>query len=239
VGLFSRKIRQKLNKITVQTGNLNRNEALDRSTRILIPMPIEEKRLTDASLHWTRENACLSLDLKGKSFLEIGTLAGDFAQFLIESFEPSRITLVDFFDAADYVFGEQRFTPENHFDYVKKRFESSPNVKLERGESSKVLNSLILSGQRFDFIYIDAGHTFEDVSRDIELAFSLLNPGGIIGMNDYIMTDYYYDTTYGVVQATNNFLDKHPEFKVRAFAFNNNLFADIYLQDIGTFTIEL
>ena len=231
--LFSRRVRQKLNKMTIQSGNLNRSEALDRSARILIPKPIEESRLKDASLHWTRENACLSLDLKGKAFLEIGTLAGDFAQFLIENFEPSTITLVDFFDAADYVFGEQRFTPENHFDYVKKRFDSISNVKLERGESSRVLNQLISSGQRFDFIYIDAGHTIEDVSRDIELAFTLLNPGGIIGMNDYIMTDYYYDTTYGVVQATNSFLDKHPEFKVCAFAFNNNLFADIYLQENG------
>jgi len=218
--------------MTIQTGNLNRSEALDRSTRIIIPKPVEESRLAGASLHWTRENACLSLDLKGKAFLEIGTLAGDFAQFLIENFQPSRMTLVDFFDAADYVFGEQRFTPENHFQYVKRRFESLPNVKLERGESSEVLNSLISSGQRFDFIYIDAGHTFEDVSRDIELASRLLNPGGIIGMNDYIMTDYYYDTTYGVVQATNSFLDQNPTFRVCAFAFNNNLFADIYLQEI-------
>lgn len=231
MSLFSRRMRQNLNHLTIQTGNLNRNEALDRSTRILIPNPIEETRLKDASLHWTRENACLSLDLKGKNFLEIGTLAGDFAHFLIEAFEPSRITLVDFFDAADYVFGEQRFTPENHFEYVKKRFETLPQVKLERGESSKVLNSLITEGERFDFIYIDAGHTFEDVNRDMELAFSLLNPGGIIGMNDYIMTDYYYDTVYGVVQATNSFLGKHPEFKVCAFAFNNNLFADIYLKN--------
>lgn len=233
MGLFSRRMRQKLNKMTIQTGNLNRNEALDRSTRITIPKPIEETRLKGASLHWTRENACLSFDLKGKAFLEIGTLAGDFAQFLIENFQPSSMTLVDFFDAADYVFGEQRFTPENHFEYVNRRFQTTPNVKLERGESSSVLKSLIASGQRFDFIYIDAGHTIEDVSRDIELAFSLLNPDGIIGMNDYIMTDYYYDTTYGVVQATNGFLDKHPEFRVCAFAFNNNLFADIYLQKTG------
>jgi predicted O-methyltransferase YrrM len=231
MGLFSRRVRQKLNKMTVQTGNLNRIEALDRSTRILIPTPIEESRLNGATLHWTREAACFSLDLEGKNFLEIGTLAGDFANFLIEKFEPSGITLVDYFDAADYVFGEQRFTPENHFDYVKKRFAALPHVKLQRGESSSVLKSLVASGESFDFIYIDAGHTFADVSRDIELAHALLKPGGIIGMNDYIMTDYYYDTTYGVVQATNNFLDKNPGFKVRAFAFNNNLFADIYIQN--------
>jgi hypothetical protein len=232
--LFSQSLREKLKNLTIQTGNLNRNEALARSTRILIPKPIDESRLRDASLHWTRENACLSLDLKGKSFLEIGTLAGDFAHFLIENFEPSVITLVDYFDAADYVFNEQRFTPENHFEYVKKRFELLPQVRLERGESSKVLNSLIEKGESFDFIYIDAGHTYHDVSRDIELAFKLLNPGGIIGMNDYIMTDYYYDTVYGVVQATNSFLDRHPEIKVCAFAFNHNLFADIYIQDMRT-----
>jgi hypothetical protein len=49
-------------------------------------------------------------------------------------------------------------------------------------------------------------------------------------MNDYIMTDYYYDTEYGVVQATNSFLNRHKEYEVVAFAFNNNLFADIYIK---------
>jgi predicted O-methyltransferase YrrM len=234
MNLFSRRLRQRLNNMTIQTGNLNRVEALDRSTRIVTPVRIEETQLRGATLHWNREDACRALDLKGKKFLEIGTLAGDFAAFLLQSFEPSTIVLVDYFDAADYVFGEQRFTPESHYKYVSDRFASFSQVQLMRGESSEVLSSLISSGEHFDFIYIDAGHTFEDVSRDINLAFTLLNPGGIIGLNDYIMTDYYYDTTYGVVQATNSFLEKHSNFRVRAFAFNNNLFADIYIQDIGS-----
>lgn len=128
------------------------------------------------------------------------------------------------------MFEAQRFTPETHLRYVKNRFKDNSSVELLKGESSKVLAGLIASKQKFDFIYIDAGHTFEDVSRDLELSHELLEPGGIIGMNDYIMTDYYYDTVYGVVQATNLFLQNHKEYRVEAFAFNHNLFADIYLK---------
>jgi len=182
---------------------------------------------------WTRESAIKSLRVDPKSILEVGTLAGDFANFFLSVWNPTLLTLVDYFDAQDYVFGEQRFTPETHFDYVANRFSKHPEVELRKGESQTVLADLIREKKKFDFIYIDAGHTFEDVNRDIELAHILLNPGGILGMNDYIMTDYYYDTTYGVVQATNRFLNDHLEYGVVAFAFNTNLFADIYLQKVS------
>jgi len=227
---FTRFLRRKSNQLDFQTGNLSRLEALDRSTRILVPVEVDESRFSNATLHWKRESACLSLTIKPKSILEIGTLAGDFADFLIKAYLPDKTVLVDYFDAADYVFGEQRFTPETHYSYVKNRFKNDPTIELLKGESSKMLSQLINRNQKFDFIYIDAGHTLEDVTRDLELSHQLLNPGGIIGLNDYIMTDYYYDTVYGVVQATNLFLLHHIEYSVEAFAFNQNLFADIYLK---------
>jgi cephalosporin hydroxylase len=226
-----RKLRHGLNNLTIQTGNLSRMEALDRSTRIVIPVPVDESCFKNTRLHWSRESACKNLNIDPKYILEIGTLAGDFADFLIKLFSPEITVLVDYFEASDYVFGVQRFTPQTHLDFVKQRFKDQPSVELLKGESSIVLEKMLKSKRKFDFIYIDAGHTYNDVSRDLELAHQLLNPNGIIGMNDYIMTDYYYDTVYGVVQATNSFLKSHPNYTVEAFAFNNNLFSDIYLRN--------
>ena len=36
-----------------------------------------------------------------------------------------------------------------------------------------------------DFIYVDAGHTYEDVRRDSGLALQVLAPKGIVAWHDY------------------------------------------------------
>ena len=53
-------------------------------------------------------------------------------------------------------------------------------------------------------IYIDAGHEFESVTRDLEMYWELLEEGGAMILDDYI-------TWAGVTKA------------VDAFAFKNNL----------------
>jgi predicted O-methyltransferase YrrM len=185
--------------------------------------------MVSAKLFAVRDDALAGLGLSPARVLEIGTLAGDFADFMMRLWAPSQIVLVDRFDAQDYFDRDARFDPSSHMRFVEDRFSGVSGCELRRGESADVLNQLIKEGRTFDFIYIDAGHTYADVSVDLALASQLLSPGGTIGMNDYIMGDYYYDTVYGVVQAVNEFLVTNREYRITGYAFNRNLFADIYL----------
>ncbi|MGI8864394.1 MAG: O-methyltransferase [Solirubrobacteraceae bacterium] len=43
----------------------------------------------------------------------------------------------------------------------------------------------------YDLIFVDAGHTFEDVRRDSELAMRLIAPDGCIVWHDYINSGYF------------------------------------------------
>ena len=65
----------------------------------------------------------------------------------------------------------------------------------------------------------------------MEDKIKILNDNGIIGFNDYSI---YHNNTktgekMGVVPAINQFLRKNPNWHVYAFALNDNLTSDIYL----------
>ena len=62
------------------------------------------------------------------------------------------------------------------------------NVKVFKGDSSNILQNMILENNyRFDFIYIDGSHMLMDSYTDLLLSFNLLNKGGVIGIDDYLM----------------------------------------------------
>lgn len=211
-------------------GTWTDDDVRKRHERIRKPIQLQESSFENAIVYPRREVALRCMPIKPKNVLEVGTLAGDFAQFMIELWFPNKVCLVDYFNSPDYIFHEPRFTSSTHYEYVSRRFQNVKSLEVMKGESSRKLSELRDRSEKFDFIYIDAGHTFEDVREDLEIASHLLEVGGVIGMNDYIMTDYYYDTLYGVVQATNEFLTRNNNFKVIAYALNDNLFSDIYLQ---------
>ena len=64
----------------------------------------------------------------------------------------------------------------------------------------------------FDFVYVDAGHTYTECKNDIELAYSKLENGGTILIHDYghannKIPDGYHDS-YGVCRAVDEFVQK-------------------------------
>jgi len=210
-------------------GSFSREQVLRRHSQLVTPPKLSDRAFKDAKLYPNRLSALEGLPIAPKSVLEVGTLAGDFAEHILNKWKPNELCLIDYFNSDDHIFHEPRFNSSSHYQFVKQRFSQVNNLSLMKGESSKLLSDLIKLGKKFDFIYIDAGHTYDDVSRDIKLASKISNPGGVIGLNDYIMTDYYYDTVYGVVHATNEFLLENETFKVIGYALNENLFSDIYL----------
>ena len=60
----------------------------------------------------------------------------------------------------------------------------------------------------FDFIYIDAIHTYESNSLDLELWYPKLRTGGIFAGHDYL-NGTFHGQSYGVKQAVDEFAVKH------------------------------
>lgn len=187
---------------------------------------ISQEQLNNARLYSNKFEFIKHIPKNGH-ILEIGTLAGDYAELLLQT-SPLSIDLIDVFKANDWR-DLNRFNKNGHFDFVKNRFKNNPEVSLHRGYSHEILPTL---NKKYNYIYIDANHDYEHASRDLDLSLPLLAEGGIIGFNDYIYDDADY-IVYGVIETVCEFLDKNKDWEVIGFALQERMYADIYVKKIA------
>jgi uncharacterized protein YciU (UPF0263 family) len=185
---------------------------------------ISQEQLNNAKLFKNKEEFAKHIP-KASKILEIGTLAGDYAEVLIKEVDPESIDLVDVFRANDWP-DCNRFDKNGHFDFVKKRFKNVKNITYHKGYSHEILPKL---EKRFDYIYIDANHDYEHCKDDLINSLLLLEEGGIIGFNDYIV-DKDHGIDYGVIEVVCEFLDTNKDWEVIGFALQENMYADIYIK---------
>lgn len=196
---------------------------------------ISENQLKNAKLYSSRENFVYTLS-KNIKVLEIGTGGGDYADFLLKNNVPSTLDLLDTFNSLDFYYENyvkiERFNNKTHLDYIKNKFKKYNNVNLLQGNSLNILPTIT---QQYDYIYIDADHTFDYVVKDLEYSSKILNNNGIIGLNDY---SYKPKGTkgiphdYDVIPAVNQFLYNNKDWHVIAFALDEEMYCDIYIQKI-------
>lgn len=185
---------------------------------------ISQDQLNNAKLYKDKQEFAKHIP-KGSSVLEIGTLAGDYAEVLIKEVSPKSIDLVDVFKANDWP-DCNRFNKTNHLSFVKNRFKNVKNITYHIGHSDDILPAL---NKKFDYIYIDANHDYEHCKADLINSLSLLNEGGIIGFNDYIV-DQDHGVDYGVIEVVCEFLDENKDWEVIGFALQENMYADVYIK---------
>lgn len=188
---------------------------------------ISQEQLNNAKLYKNKEEFAKHIP-KGSRILEIGTLAGDYAEVLIKEVDPLYIDLVDVFQANDWP-DCNRFDKNGHFDFVKNRFINVKNITYHQGYSDLVLKNI---NKKFDYIYIDANHDYEHCKNDLTNSLKLLDNGGIIGFNDYIV-DKDFGIDYGVIEVVCEFLDQNKNWEVIGFALQENMYADIYIKKIS------
>lgn len=80
----------------------------------------------------------------------------------------------------------------------------------------------LFNDEFFDFIHIDAGHSYKDCKDDMEGWFPKLKKGGCFSGDDYIVFDNPTEGVYGVVQAVEEFVE-------------NNQIDNLYISGIRTY----
>ena len=185
---------------------------------------ISSKQLKNIKVYSDREEFILSLN-NNISILEIGTLAGDYADLLLK-INPKNLDLLDTYESND-IHGLNRFNKNNHYEYVKNKYKDYKNIKLIKGLSDLMLP--VLNKKYYDYIYIDADHKYESINNDLYNSIKLLKENGIIGLNDYLMFDKN-NNEYGTVFAVNKFLHDNPDWEVIGIALHPFMFCDIYLK---------
>lgn len=121
--------------------------------------------------------------------LELGSWEGASTCYWIERLKPREIVCVDTWrgswehQTADAIAAQGRFA-ENTKRAIEKH---SPETRLRAEQTStfEALPELVARSEKFDFVYVDASHTTFHVLHDLVLSLRLLNPGGVMGIDDY------------------------------------------------------
>jgi predicted O-methyltransferase YrrM len=85
-------------------------------------------------------------------------------------------------------------------------------VQTIKGDSHAVLLDLVQKNTKYDFIYVDGSHRCLDVSTDLILSWSMLEPGGIMAIDDYLYTledDFNTNPLEYPFHGVNHFLEKY------------------------------
>lgn len=123
---------------------------------------------------------------KGGTVIEVGTQTGKFARTLIDHLSPEKLYLADISYA---LFNDS---------FVEKEVQSG-QVEKREGYSWNILDSF--PDGHFDVIYIDAGHYYAQVARDIDTAYRKLKFGGYIILNDFTIWSPLEQVRYGIYKA--------------------------------------
>jgi len=145
--------------------------------------------------------------LRNKCCVEVGVLSGDFSAEILKR-EPFDLYLVDPWmkqDEMKYQDFNNQIRQQDGFDSlhaeVLKRFEKEirhDSVHVLRMFSHQAIREI---NRQFDFVYIDAVHTYANVLHDLSAWSVKVKSGGIIAGHDY-NSDFI-----GVTQAVEMFLD--------------------------------
>jgi len=146
--------------------------------------------------------------------VEIGVERGDFSEDIIRFSSPEKLHLVD-----PWTYQDASMYPENvnpirnsqekqdlNYEFVLRRFApliERERVVIHRGYSADALKAF--PDKSLDWVYIDGNHSYPFVKEDLELCRLKIKPNGFICGDDYIQGNPVVGTTYGVIQAVDEF----------------------------------
>jgi hypothetical protein len=201
---------------------------------------IDQSQLEKARIYASREEYIKTLPLNC-DYMELGVAWGYYSNIVAELKKPSSIDLVDWYNQDLKCWSWRKFgscqcqpkhellyTPETHMDYVQDKFNKYPNVNVIKGTVPQILDTI---DKKYDYIYVDLSNDRRLIRDTLNKVKSMIKPGGVIGLNDYLIYDgIIEDAPYGTYQSVNEFLLLNKDWLVDAIALHTLGFYDIYLR---------
>jgi hypothetical protein len=185
-----------------------------RTSNPPVPPSLRQEHIAGATLFASRHHYLATLP-KGGVCAEVGVWRGDFSDHILNATKPTELHLIDINFA--------------RFD-VRRRFKGYSSVKFHEGRSADVLAAF--PDEHFDWIYIDAGHDYENVKTDATLAAQKIKADGLLIFNDYTMWSHREGCVYGVVQTVNE-MCVNEGWRMVAFCLQPEMYCDVALRRSG------
>jgi predicted O-methyltransferase YrrM len=128
---------------------------------------------------------------------EVGAAFGDFTVRILDLARPSKLHLVDAWEASRYEMGLAAIQAQ-----FGERIAAGELV-INRGYSTDVLAEF--PDGYFDWVYIDTNHTYETTAAELRLAAAKVKPGGLIAGHDFCVGNVVKPIPYGVIEACAEF----------------------------------
>jgi len=172
---------------------------------------------------------------RGKTICEIGVALGDFTELMLTNLKPCKFYAIDIFvlhHVPDMWAGRVGTTlnGKDHLDFYSDRFfddKSRGILEILKGDSLDGISKI--PDFSIDIAYVDANHSYDSVTAELDLLRSKMSSDGYIIMNDYLMEDWLTHTPYGVVQATNEFMIRE-NWELIYFALEGGMFCDVAIK---------
>ena len=144
---------------------------------------------------------------------EIGVAEAYFAGYILDKLRPAKLHLIDpwrFQDIPDYVMDANNTSDQEgdrRYKMVQKKFSTSVSsgvVELHRALSTEAVDSF--PDEYFDFLHIDANHTYAGCLADLRTFDRKVKRTGLITGHDYQTIPIARAHQNGVVQAVHDFV---------------------------------
>ncbi len=168
---------------------------------------IPQKALENSRVLYNRETALQFLP-KGGITAEIGVATGGFSRKILDILKPDKFYAIDMYSENIDHFWDVYFVDKRHYEWYQEHFAKDIEngvLEMKKGTSWEVLEEF--PDAFFDYVYLDAGHDYESVKRDVDVLKRKVKDGGIIQFNDYIIYGYESQLFMGIVPAVNQLLN--------------------------------
>jgi FkbM family methyltransferase len=152
--------------------------------------------------------------------VEIGVLRGDYSKLILERWPKGTLYLIDAWRHLEDYIDMNGQEDKYHYDCL---IETCKNIKPWQDRAhiirmDSVKSSDMFPDEYFDFIYIDADHSYEGVVKDLNAWWPKIKKGGLFCGDDYIPHDgdiwltvgdkKEYAGKFGVRKAVNEFTEE-------------------------------
>lgn len=123
---------------------------------------------------------------------EIGVYKGEFSEILLAYTLPKKLHLIDCWQHQISPDGPGDPISQEHlegmFRALSRCYEEDPRIAITRGVSPEIASEF--PDGYFDWIYLDANHSYLSVRRDLIAWYPKIKPGGFFCGHDYVNENY-------------------------------------------------